>query len=311
MTDVPLLTLNNGVQIPALGFGVFQTPPEETIAAVSAALATGYRHIDTAAAYGNEREVGEAIRRSGVDRSEVFVETKIWISDYGYDQTLHSFDKSAGKLGIDRIDLLILHQALPGEFALTVDAYRALEKLLADGVVRAIGVSNFMPDHLTRLLGETSVVPAVNQIEVHPLLPPVRAARGRRRARHPVAGVVADRGHHLLPRRLSWQHPAGPDHRQDRGRARQDARPGDAALAPPAGTPGHPEVASLPRGSRRTSMSSPSRSPRTSSMRSTPSTPACAVVRPRRRSPGRPSAVRFPRLEEHLTRLAQRRYVQK
>ena len=90
MTDVPLLTLNNGVQIPALGFGVFQTPPEETIAAVSAALATGYRHIDTAAAYGNEREVGEAIRRSGVYRSEVFVETKIWISDYGYDQTLHS-----------------------------------------------------------------------------------------------------------------------------------------------------------------------------------------------------------------------------
>jgi 2,5-diketo-D-gluconate reductase A len=168
MTDVPLLTLNNGVQIPALGFGVFQTPPEETIAAVSAALATGYRHIDTAAAYGNEREVGEAIRRSGVYRSEVFVETKIWISDYGYDQTLHSFDKSAGKLGIDRIDLLILHQALPGEFALTVDAYRALEKLLADGKVRAIGVSNFMPDHLTRLLGETSVVPAVNQIEVHP-----------------------------------------------------------------------------------------------------------------------------------------------
>jgi 2,5-diketo-D-gluconate reductase A len=168
MTDVPLFTLNNGVQIPALGFGVFQTPPEETIAAVSAALATGYRHIDTAAAYGNEREVGEAIRRSGVDRSEVFVETKIWISDYGYDQTLHSFDKSAGKLGIDRIDLLILHQALPGEFALTVDAYRALEKLLADGKVRAIGVSNFMPDHLTRLLGETAVVPAVNQIEVHP-----------------------------------------------------------------------------------------------------------------------------------------------
>jgi 2,5-diketo-D-gluconate reductase A len=168
MTDVPLLTLNNGVQIPALGFGVFQTPPEETIAAVSAALATGYRHIDTAAAYGNEREVGEAIRRSGVYRSEVFVETKIWISDYGYDQTLHSFDKSAGKLGIDRIDLLILHQALPGEFALTVDAYRALEKLLADGKVRAIGVSNFMPDHLTRLLGETAVVPAVNQIEVHP-----------------------------------------------------------------------------------------------------------------------------------------------
>jgi diketogulonate reductase-like aldo/keto reductase len=156
------------VQIPALGFGVFQTPPDETVAAVETALATGYRHIDTAAAYGNEREVGEAIRRSGLDRSEVFVETKVWINDYGYDETLHAFDKSAGKLGVDRIDLLILHQALPGEFGLTVDAYRALEKLLAEGKVQAIGVSNFMPEHLARLLKETSVVPAVNQIEVHP-----------------------------------------------------------------------------------------------------------------------------------------------
>ncbi len=168
MTEVPLLTLNNGVQIPALGFGVFQTPPDETIAAVETALATGYRHIDTAAAYGNEREVGEAIRRADLDRSEVFVETKIWISDYGYDETLHAFDKSAGKLGINQIDLLILHQALPGEFTLTVDAYKALETLQADGKVRAIGVSNFMPEHLARLLEETSVVPAVNQIEVHP-----------------------------------------------------------------------------------------------------------------------------------------------
>jgi 2,5-diketo-D-gluconate reductase A len=165
---IPLLTLSNGVQIPAIGFGVFQTPPDETLSAVEAALATGYRHIDTAAAYGNERGVGQAIRRSGVDRSEVFIETKVWISDYGYDQTLHAFDKSARKLGVEQIDLLILHQALPGEFHLTVNAYRALEKLLADGKVRAIGVSNFMTDHLDRLLDETSVVPAVNQIEVHP-----------------------------------------------------------------------------------------------------------------------------------------------
>jgi len=166
--DIPTLTLNNGVVMPALGFGVFQTPPAETIAAVEAAMATGYRHIDTAAAYGNEREVGQAIRRSTLDRSELFVETKIWISDYGYDETLHSFDKSAGKLGIEQIDLLILHQALPDEFELTIGAYQALEQLLADGKVRAIGVSNFMPDHLTRLLDATSVVPAVNQIEVHP-----------------------------------------------------------------------------------------------------------------------------------------------
>ncbi|MFG3552253.1 aldo/keto reductase [Streptomyces sp. NPDC047725] len=162
------LTLNNGVQLPALGLGVFQTPPEETVAAVRAALDLGYRHIDTAAAYGNEREVGRAIRDSGVPREDIFVETKIWISDYGYDETLHGFDKSAGKLGVDQIDLLILHQALPSDFDRTLAAYRALEKLLADGKVRAIGVSNFMVAHLTTLLDATSVVPAVNQLEIHP-----------------------------------------------------------------------------------------------------------------------------------------------
>jgi 2,5-diketo-D-gluconate reductase A len=164
----PLLSMNSGVELPAIGFGVFQTPPDETIAAVVAALDVGYRHVDTAAAYGNEREVGEAIRRSGLDRSEVFIETKVWISDYGYDETLHAFAKSAGKLGVDQIDLLILHQALPSEFEKTIAAYQALEKLLVDGRVRAIGVSNFMPDHLARLMEATSTVPAVNQIEVHP-----------------------------------------------------------------------------------------------------------------------------------------------
>src|SRR3954469_11243479 len=110
------LTLNNGVEMPALGFGVFQTPPEETVAAVETALRTGYRLIDTAAAYGNEREVGEGIRRSGIDRSEVFIESKVWITDYGYDATLHAFDKSIGKLGVDQLDLLILHQPLPSAF---------------------------------------------------------------------------------------------------------------------------------------------------------------------------------------------------
>jgi diketogulonate reductase-like aldo/keto reductase len=164
----PALTLNNGVTMPALGLGVFQSPPEETAAAVQAALAAGYRHIDTAAAYGNEREVGEAIRASGLDRSDVFIETKIWISDYGYDQTLHGFEKSAGKLGVEQIDPLILHQPLPSAFERTLEAYRGLETLLADGKVRAIGVSNFMVDHLTRLLDRASVVPAVNQIEQHP-----------------------------------------------------------------------------------------------------------------------------------------------
>ena len=162
------LSLNNDVELPALGFGVFQTPPEETTAAVQEALRVGYRLIDTAAAYGNERGVGEGIRRSGVERDEVFIETKVWINDYGYDSTLHAFEKSAGKLEVERLDLLILHQPTPREFDRTLDAYRALEQLLADGKVRAIGVSNFMPEHLERLLADTSVVPAVNQIELHP-----------------------------------------------------------------------------------------------------------------------------------------------
>ncbi|EYT47696.1 aldo/keto reductase [Kocuria sp. UCD-OTCP] len=162
------ITLKNGVQMPAIGLGVFQTPPEETREAVKAALATGYRHIDTAAAYGNEKEVGQALADSGVPRDEVFIETKIWISDYGYDQTLHGFEKSAAKLGVEQIDLLILHQALPTDFDRTLEAYRALETLLEQGKVRAIGVSNFMVDHLTQLLQRATVVPAVNQIEVHP-----------------------------------------------------------------------------------------------------------------------------------------------
>jgi diketogulonate reductase-like aldo/keto reductase len=168
MTQPPVLTLNNGVTLPSLGFGVFRTPPDQAVQAVLTALDAGYRHIDTAAAYFNEREVGEAIRRFGLPRDEVFVETKVWVSDYGYDETLHAFDKATGKLGLDRIDLLILHQAAPKVFDQTIAAYRALEKLLADGVVRAIGVSNFKPNRLDTLLAETNVVPAVNQIELHP-----------------------------------------------------------------------------------------------------------------------------------------------
>lgn len=149
VNPVPTLTLNNGVTLPALGFGVFQTPPDETIAAVEAALRTGYRHIDTAAAYGNEREVGEAIRRSGIDRAEIFVETKVWISDYGYDATLHAFDKSAGKLGLDQLDMLILHQPLPTRFDLTQDAYRALEALLADGKGRSAIPKSVTPHRIS------------------------------------------------------------------------------------------------------------------------------------------------------------------
>jgi 2,5-diketo-D-gluconate reductase A len=139
-----------------------------TKTAVAEALRVGYRHIDTAAGYANERGVGEAIAASGLARSDVFIETKIWISDYGYDETLHSFTKSAGKLGVEQIDLLLLHQPLPSAFDRTLGAYRALETLMADGKVRAIGISNFMPHHLERFLPEVEVTPAVNQIEVHP-----------------------------------------------------------------------------------------------------------------------------------------------
>ena len=167
-TRAPLLTLNNGVRIPAIGLGVFQTPPEDTARAVEAALATGYRHVDTAAAYLNEREVGEGIRRSGIPLGDVFIETKVWINDYGYDATLHAFDKSARKLGVEQIDLLLLHQPFPAGFDQTIDAYKALQTLLADGKVRAIGISNFTPKYLEALLDRTDVVPAVNQIELHP-----------------------------------------------------------------------------------------------------------------------------------------------
>lgn len=166
---IPDLTLNNGVTMPALGLGVFQSSPEDTAAAVESALRAGYRHIDTAAAYGNEQQVGEGLRASGVPREDVFLETKVWVSDYGREATLHAVDKAAAKLGVDRIDLLILHQpGQPARFEDTLEAYRALETLLEQGRVRSIGVSNFMPHHLERLLAETTVVPAVNQIELHP-----------------------------------------------------------------------------------------------------------------------------------------------
>ena len=177
----PRLTLNNGVALPALGFGVFQTAPDVTQASVEEALRVGYRMIDTAAAYLNEREVGAAIAASGIDRSELFVQTKLWVSDYGYDEALHGFDVSARKLGLDMIDLYLLHQPLPQHFDRTVAAYRAAEHLLSEGRARAIGVSNFSPAHLDGFLPQVSVVPAVNQVEVHPYYnqAPLRAVHER------------------------------------------------------------------------------------------------------------------------------------
>ena len=168
ITEQTLVALNNGVQIPALGFGVFQTAPEDTIAAVATALDDGYRLIDTAAAYGNEQEVGEAIRRSGIGRSEIFIETKLWISDYGAEKAQIGFDASLRRLGVDYIDVYLLHQPAPADFEDTIAAYQVAEKMLRAGKARAIGVSNFSPDHVRRLMDAASIVPAVNQVELHP-----------------------------------------------------------------------------------------------------------------------------------------------
>ncbi len=169
MSKVPPITLNNGVEMPQLGFGVWQVPDAEAETAVAAALEAGYRSIDTAAVYGNEEGTGRAVARSGVPREDIFVTTKLWNSDHGYDSTLKAFDASLAKLGLDYVDLYLIHWPTPAR-DLYVDTYKAFEKLLSDGRVRAIGVSNFLPEHLERLIEETSVVPAVNQIELHPHL---------------------------------------------------------------------------------------------------------------------------------------------
>ncbi|HZE01172.1 MAG TPA: aldo/keto reductase [Pseudonocardiaceae bacterium] len=167
MSDVRTMTLNNNVQIPQLGFGVFQVPPQDAERVVSIALETGYRSIDTAAAYQNEEGVGRAIASCGLPRDEIFVTTKLWNSDHGYDAALRAFDASARRLRLDTVDLYLIHWPVPTA-DLYVETWKALEKLAADGRVRAIGVSNFTVEHLRRLIAETGTVPAVNQIELHP-----------------------------------------------------------------------------------------------------------------------------------------------
>src|SRR5690606_2411110 len=163
-----LIRLNNGVEMPALGLGVFQSRPAETTGAGREAIAAGYRLIDTAAVYRNETQVGEAIAQSGVDRGEIFVTTKAWISDYGFDQTLHAFDRSMRKLGLEQLDLYLLHWPVHNDIERTLESWKALERLLAEGRTRAIGVSNFSPAHLDRLMARAAVVPALNQVELHP-----------------------------------------------------------------------------------------------------------------------------------------------
>ena len=171
MTDVPSIQLNDGNPIPQLGFGVFQIPPDQTVEATRLALEIGYRHIDTAEMYGNEREVGEALRASGLDRGEVFVTSKLNNGDHRPDDARRAFDRSLSELGFDHVDLFLIHWPLPtlydGDF---VSTWRTLEEFKADGRARSIGVSNFEVDHLERLAAETDVVPAVNQIELHPYL---------------------------------------------------------------------------------------------------------------------------------------------
>ena len=170
MVNVPSITLNNGVSIPQLGFGVWQIPNDEVVAAVNTAIAAGYRSIDTAAIYQNESGVGVAIRDSDVPREQLFITTKLWNGDQGYDSTLRAFDASMGRLGLDYLDLYLIHWAAPAANRY-VETWKAFEKLYADGRVKAIGVSNFHQPHLTRLFEETGTVPVVNQIELHPLLP--------------------------------------------------------------------------------------------------------------------------------------------
>ncbi len=161
------ITLNNGVTIPQVGYGVFQIPPTDAQRMTEAALAAGYRHIDTAAGYQNEEGVGRGVRESGVPRGEVFVTTKLWNADQGYENALAAFEASRSRLGLDYIDLYLIHFPVP-QRRLYAETWKALEKLYADGVVRAIGVSNFKFPYLDRLLATADVVPAVHQIEVHP-----------------------------------------------------------------------------------------------------------------------------------------------
>src|ERR1035437_4159646 len=166
---VPDIQLNSGVRIPQLGLGVLQLKPEETIEAVGAALRIGYRHIDTAQAYGNEEEVGRAIAQSELDPSEVFVTSKLRNNKIGFDAALFGFDQTLTELGVERIDLFLIHWPLP-KVRDFVETWRAFERICAEGRAGSIGVSNFQIDHLHRLFAETEVVPAVNQIEIHPYL---------------------------------------------------------------------------------------------------------------------------------------------
>ena len=167
--QVPRISLRGDTEIPQLGFGVFQVPPEDTADVVTRAFETGYRHIDTAAAYQNEAEVGQAFHASGLDREDVFITTKCFNTDHGYEEARHAFAQSLERLGLDYVDLYLIHWPVPSRDRY-VDTWRAFVDLQTQGLVRSIGVSNFQPEHLRRIVDETGVTPAVNQVELHPRL---------------------------------------------------------------------------------------------------------------------------------------------
>ena len=182
----PSNTISNGVIMPSIGFGVFQVPPDATSTAVTTALEAGYRSIDTAAIYGNEEGTGDAIRMSGVPRGDLFVATKLWNTEQGFDPALAAFDASIARLGLDYVDLYLIHWPCPAQDRY-LDTWRAIERLLAEGRVRAIGVSNFQPAHLERLAQHSGIVPAVNQVELHPLL-----QQRELRAYHAAHGIATE-----------------------------------------------------------------------------------------------------------------------
>ncbi len=186
MADVPTIALRGGAQIPQLGFGVFQVPARETAEVVSQSLAAGYRHIDTAAAYGNERGVGEAIRASGIDRGEIFVTTKCPNDDHGYDEAKRALHLSLERLGLDYVDLYLIHWPVPVHDRY-VETWRAFIEMRSEGLARSIGVSNFLPAHLQRVITETRVTPAINQVELHPYFQEVDLRR-----EHERLGIVTE-----------------------------------------------------------------------------------------------------------------------
>ena len=163
-TQTPKVTLNNGVEMPIVGFGVFQIPPDETEQAVDTALDVGYRHIDTAASYDNEGAVGRAVANSGIPREDLFITTKLWIQNPGEDNARRAFERSLERLGLDHVDLYLIHQPLGDYYSF----WRAMEQFFADGLTRAIGVANFYPDRLVDLIEHNEITPMVNQIETHP-----------------------------------------------------------------------------------------------------------------------------------------------